>query len=330
MIIMAAALRMTAREWGLLVILSVLWGGAFFMASIALKEATPLGLAFSRIAIAALALAALGWLMGLPFPRRFAEWRAFAILALVGNAIPFVLLYWAQTQITGGLASILNAMTPVFTILLAHVATRDEKIDLRRFLGVLIAVGGVATIVGPSALAHGGALWPEIAVLGAACCYAVASVYARRFRAYPPITTSLAQLVVGAFLLLPFVLFEGAPFRGAAPSVVTLLCILALGLLSTALAFIIFFRVLSRAGAANTALVTLLVPVSAILLGALVLGDTLVARQYAGLALIACGLLVIDGRLFDFLRGLMSRWRGKPDASGRSASPMLNEPQQSQ
>ena len=327
---MAATLRMTAREWGLLVILSVLWGGAFFMASVALKEATPLGLAFFRISIAALALCALDWLLGLPFPRRLAEWSAFAKLALVGNAIPFVLLYWAQTQITGGLASILNAMTPVFTILLAHVATRDEKIDLRRFMGILIAVGGVATIVGLSALSHGEQVWPEIAVLGAAGCYAVASVYGRRFRAYPPITTSLAQLVVGAFLLLPFVLFEGAPFRGATPSAVTLLCILGIGLLSTALAFIIFFRILSRAGAANAALVTLLVPVSAILLGALILGDTLVGRQYAGLAMIAGGLLVIDGRPLDLLRGLMSRWRGKPDASGRSASPMLNEPQQLQ
>jgi drug/metabolite transporter (DMT)-like permease len=326
---MAAALRMTAREWGLLVILSVLWGGSFILASIALKETTPLGLAFFRIGIAALALVALGLLMGLPFPRRFSEWRAFAFLALVGNVIPFVLLYWAQTQITGGLASILNAMTPVFTILLAHVATQDEKIDLRRFLGVLTAVGGVATTIGPSALTHGGQIWPEIAVLATGCCYAVASVYARRFRAYPPITTSLAQLAVGAFLILPFVLFQGAPFRVAAPSMVTLLCILALGVLSTALAFIIFFRVLSRAGAANTALVTLLVPVSAILLGALVLGDTLVGRQYAGLALIACGLLIIDGRPLDSLRRLIARWRGKPDASGRSASPMLNEPQQS-
>lgn len=327
---MAAALRMTAREWGLLAILSVLWGGAFFMASVALTEATPLGLAFFRIGIAALALCAVGWLMGLPFPRRFAEWSAFAKLAMVGNAVPFVLLYWAQTQITGGLASILTAMTPVFTIALAHVATRDEKIDFRRLVGILTAVGGVATIIGPSAFSHGGQLWPEIAVLGAAGCYAVASVYGRQFGAYPPLTTSLAQLVVGALVLLPFVLLDGAPFRVETPSAVTLLCILALGLLSTALAFIIFFHILSRAGAANAALVTLLAPGSAIVLGALVLGDTLVARQYAGLALIACGLLVIDGRPVALLRRLLSRSKATPDVSGRSASPMLNEPQQSQ
>jgi drug/metabolite transporter (DMT)-like permease len=327
---MAAVLRMTAREWGLLIVLSLLWGGAFFMGSVALKQVTPLGLAFFRISIAALALGVAVRLLGLPFPRRFAEWGAFARLALVGNAIPFTLLYWAQTQITGGLASILNAMTPIFTILLAHIATQDEKIDASRLLGILTAIVGVATIIGPSAFAHGGQLWPEIAVLAASCCYAVASVYGRQFRAYPPITTSFAQLLVGAVLVLPFVLVEGAPFRVAMPGAVTLLCILALGIFSTALAFIMYFSILSRAGAANAALVTLLVPVSAILLGALILGDTLVVRQYAGLVLIACGLLIIDGRPLTFLRGKLRGWRGGADVSGRSGSPMLNEPQQLQ
>jgi drug/metabolite transporter (DMT)-like permease len=310
-----AALRMTAREWGLLAFLSLLWGGAFFMSAVALKEVTPVALAFLRVSLAALALGLASWTMDLRFPRRLAEWRAFAALALVGNAAPFVLLYWAQTQITGGLASILNAMTPVFTIILAHIATRDEKIDLRRFIGVLAAVAGVATIVGPSALDHGGQLWPEIAVLAAACCYATASVYGKRFRAYPPMTTSLAQLLVGSLLLLPLMLIEGPPFRGASPSMVTLACIVGLGLFSTALGFIIYFRILSRAGAANAALVTLLVPVSAILLGALILGDTLVARQYAGLALIAIGLLIIDGRLLAYLRARVSRSTQHSEAS---------------
>jgi drug/metabolite transporter (DMT)-like permease len=301
------------------------------MSSVAIKETTPIGLAFFRVTIGALTLTALAWMMGLRFPQKLGEWRAFAVLAVIGNVMPFVMLYWAQTRITGGLASILNATAPVFTLVLAHIFTKDEKIGIRSLAGVAAAIAGIATIIGPSALSHSGNLWAEVAVLATACCYAAGSVYGRRFKNYPPIITSVAQLIVGALILLPLVAVEASPFHGRTPSLATLASIAGIGILCTALAFIIFFRILARAGAANAALVTLLVPGSAILLGALILGDRLVARQYAGLALILIGLLVIDGRPLEYLRDRLSRRpRGTPDASGRPASPMLNEPQQSQ
>jgi drug/metabolite transporter (DMT)-like permease len=322
-----AALRMTAREWGLLLTLSILWGGAFFLSSIAIKEMTPFGLAFWRVAIAALALGVALRALGLSLPKRAQEWRAFAMLAVVGNAAPFSLLAFAQTQITGGLAAILNAMTPIFTILLAHAFTRDEKITLRRLSGVLAGFLGVVTIVGPSALTdHGDKLLAEAAVLGAATCYAMAGVYGRRFGAYPPLVVSYAQLAVGTVMLLPLVLLAGAPFHAPAPSLLTIACVIAVAVFSTALAFGIYFRILRRAGSTNAALVTILVPVSAILLGAAILGDDLLPRHFAGFALIAIGLLVIDGRPLHYLGAVLGPARRKPDVADRSASPMLNEP----
>jgi len=318
---------MTAREWGWLVALSVLWGGAFFMTSVALKEMTPFGLAFFRISIAALTLGIAVWVMGGAIPARLTDWRAFTILAIFGNAVPFCLLAWAQTQISGGLAAILNAMTPIFTILIAHVFTQDEKITLGRFLGILLAVCGVAVIVGPSALTlHGGQLWAEAAVLGASCCYAIAGVYGRRFGGYPLLIPAFMQLMIGSALVLPVLLLAGTPVRVAMPSLTTIACVLGLAVFSTALAFGIYFRILRSAGATNAGLVTILVPVTAILLGALILGDQLVARHYAGLVMIATGLLIIDGRPLQVLRSVVFRARNKPDVSGPAAPHMLNEP----
>jgi drug/metabolite transporter (DMT)-like permease len=195
-----SAPQMTAREWGLLILLSFLWGGAFFFAAVALKEVTPHALVFFRMVIASLALGVAGLAMGVTFPRELAVWRRVAVLGLFSTAMPFMLLYWAQTHIASGLAAILNAMTPIFTILVAHLFTRDEKIDARRLIGVLAGVAGVAVIVGPSAVSHlaRGNLLAEAAVLGAAFCYAVASVYGRRFQTQSPIVLSFGQMVAGS------------------------------------------------------------------------------------------------------------------------------------
>lgn len=326
-----SAPRMTAREWGMLILLSFLWGGSFILAAIALREMTHYGLAFFRVAAAAVALGLTVWMLRLPVPRDWATWRGMAVLALFGIALPFNLLYWAQTHIPSGLAAILNAMTPIFTILAAHMFTRDEKIDSRRLVGVLASIGGVAIIVGPSAFGgQEGHILAEAAVLGAGMCYAIATVYGRRFSGYSPITLSFAQMVVGALYLLPVMLLGGGPLHVPVPSLTTVGAVLAIGTLSTALAFVMFFRILARAGATNAVLVTLLVPVSAILLGVAVLGESLAPRQFLGLTLIALGLLVNDGRPLAYLRGGLARLRQRPDVSGRAASTMLNEPHHSQ
>jgi drug/metabolite transporter (DMT)-like permease len=326
-----SAPRMTAREWGLLVLLSILWGSAFFFAGWSLKEITPHGLAFFRVAIAALALGLTAVVLRLPFPRGIEIWSRLALLSLISTAIPFTLLYWAQTQIASGLAAILNAMTPIFTILVAHVATRDERIDARRFIGVLAGVVGVAVIVGPSAIGHmDGSLWAEAAVLGAGICYALASVWGRRFTGQSPVVVSFAQMVFASAILLPVMLISGAPFRVPVPSPSVIAAVLALGIFSTGLAFVMFFNILKSAGATNAVLVTLLVPVSAIMLGVVILGEIIAPRQFAGLSMIALGLLINDGRPLEFVLAGLARIRQRPDVAGSSAVPMLNEPHHSQ
>jgi drug/metabolite transporter (DMT)-like permease len=326
-----SAPKMTAREWGLLILLSFLWGGAFFFAAVALKEVTHHGLAFFRVAIAAIALGLTGMLLRLPFPKGWAVWGGIAVLGLFSTAIPFTLIYWAQTHIASGLAAILNAMTPIFTLVVAHFYTRDEKMDGQRLFGVLAGIGGVAIIVGPSAVGRQeGHVLAEVAVLGAGLCYAIASVWGRRFASHPPVTISFAQMAVGTVYLLPVMLLTGEPLRVAMPSLTTIGAVLAIGLLSTALAFVMFFRILARAGATNAILVTLLVPVSAILLGVLVLGESLGPRQFGGLILIALGLLINDGRPLNYARGWLAGLRQRPDVSGRAAPHMLNEPHRSQ
>jgi drug/metabolite transporter (DMT)-like permease len=325
-----SAPKMTAREWGLLILLSFFWGGAFFLAAVALKEVTHHGLAFFRVLIAALALGLLSALLQLSLPRDWGVWRRIAVLALFSTAIPFTLLYWAQTQIPSGLAAVLNAMTPIFTLLLAHVFTRDEKIDTQRFVGVLAGVCGVIIIVGPTALGgHDGDILAEIAVLGAALCYGIASIFSRRVTGLSPITLSFAQMVVASVYLLPVMLLTGAPLRFGSISLTTVGAVIGIGVLSTALAFVLFFHIAARAGATNAVLVTLMVPVSAILLGVFVLGESLGARQVAGLVLIALGLLINDGRPFAAMRGWITHSRQRPDVSGSAAPHMLNEPHHS-
>ena len=320
---MAAAPRMTAQEWVLLLFLSILWGGSFFLSAIAIKEVEPFTLAFARMAMGALALAAAAFVMDLRFPRDAASWGGYLIMGMVMSAVPFSLIYYGQTQISGALASILNATTPLFTLLIAHVFTRDEKITPRRLFGVLAGLGGVIFIIGPAALAESGArIAAQGAILGAALCYGVAGVYGKRFRDASPVVTACGQLTAGAAFILPMAAMFDHPLSRPLPGLVSLACVVALALFSTALAFIVYFRILRRAGATNVTLVTLLVPVSAILLGAMILDETLAPRHFGGLALIACGLLIIDGRVLD----LLTRRRGA-DASGLAAPHMLDNPQ---
>ncbi len=295
---MAAAPRMTATEWGLLLFLSFLWGGSFFLSAVAVKEIAPFSLAFARMALAAAALAVVAFATGQRFPKDAVTWGAYSIMGAVMSAVPFSLIYHGQTQISGGLASILNATTSLFALLFAHIFTRDEKITAQRLLGVLAGLGGVIVIIGPAALAESGSrVAAQMAVLGAAMCYGIASIYGKRFRDSSPVVTACGQLTAGAVFLLPMAVVADNPLSRPVPGLISLACLVALALFSTALAFIVYFRILRRAGATNVTLVALLVPVSAILLGAMILGETLELRHFGGLALIACGLTIIDGRL---------------------------------
>jgi len=292
---MPARLSLSATDWLLLVFLSILWGGSFFFAKIAVDELPPLTLALGRVGIAAALLAVLAGRAGLISLAR--AWPAFAVLGLLNNVIPFTLIFWGQTHIPSGLASIFNATTPIFTALIAHFATRDEKLDAAKLVGVTTGFVGVMAMLGPEVLGDiGGGLWAQLACLVAAVSYAVAGIWGRRLAHLPAVTVAAGQLIAASVMLAPLAMLVDRPWRLAMPSPAALAALLALAVLSTALAYVIYFRILARAGATNLLLVTFLIPVSAILLGTAVLGERLAPHHFAGMAIIAVGLAAIDGR----------------------------------
>ena len=290
---------MSAVDWLMLVSLSVLWGGSFFFAKIAVGELPPLTLALGRVAIAAALLIALARATGVALPDRFGPFLA---MGLLNNALPFSLIFWGQTHIPSGLAAILNATTPLFTVLVAHFATADEKLTAARLAGVAAGFAGVVVMLGPDLLRELGTnVAAQLACLAAAVSYAFAGIYGRRFRGEPALRVAAGQLVASSALLAPIVIALDQPWQLAPPSGTAWAALVALAALSTALGYLLYFRILARAGATNVLLVTFLIPVSAILLGTLLLGEVLAARHIVGMAAIAVGLAVIDGRV---LRGL--------------------------
>jgi drug/metabolite transporter (DMT)-like permease len=287
---------MSPTDWLLLIALSLLWGGSFFFGKVAVSEIPPLTVAFGRVAIAAAILIALARATGVALPATFAAWRPFAIMGLLNNAIPFVLILWGQTHIPSGLAAILNATTPLFTVLVAHAATRDERLTPSRLLGVTIGLGGVVVMIGPDLRDLGSNVAAQGACLLAASSYAFAGIYGRRFRGEPALRVAAGQFVMSSLMLAPLALVLDRPWTLTPPSAAAWAALMGTAILSTALGYLIYFRVLARAGATNVLLVTFLIPVSAILLGTLILGEQLAVRHIVGIIAIAIGLAAIDGR----------------------------------
>ena len=310
---------MRAAEWALLIALSLLWGGSFFFTGLAVRELPPLTIVTLRVALAALLLQLAVLATGGRMPRDLATWRAFLGMGFLNNVVPFCLIVWGQTRIASGLASILNATTPLFAVLVAHLLTRDEKMTGGRLAGVLVGFAGVVVMIGPAALSGlgGDAILPELAVLGGALSYSLAGIFGRRFKAMgvAPIASAAGQVTAAAALLLPITLLVDRPWTLAPPGAATWGAIGGIASLSTALAYVLYFRILASAGATNLMLVTFLIPVSAILLGSVALGERLRPEHLLGMALIGAGLAAIDGRLFRLAR----RPRGAaPAGSGRS------------
>ena len=289
--------RIDARDWSLLAALSVLWGGSFFFNGVVLRELPPFTLVLLRVALAAIVLLPVLRAYGLPFPKGWAGWRPFFLVALFNNVLPFSLIVIGQTTIPSGLASILNATTPLFTVMVM-AAAGEEKLILRRVAGVIVGLIGVMILRG-GALGFESGQGPGVLLcLAAALSYGISALVARRSLSdSPPLATATFQLMASS-LMMAFVaaVFE-RPWQLPLPGVVTWLAVLGLAALSTALAYIVFFQVLRRSGATNVMLVTLLVPVTAILLGALVLGEHIAPREIAGALVIGSALLLIDGRV---------------------------------
>lgn len=293
-------MQMTSREWALLTFLSIIWGGAFFFVAVAVHVVPPLTVVFLRVAIAALALLIYLQIRGekLKFERSLL--LAFLVMGMLNNIIPFSLLFWAQTTIPSGLASILNATMPMFSIVVAHFALADEKMAANKIIGVVLGLFGVMALVGGGALeGENVAIFGMVACLGAALSYACAATFGRRFRTMDVSNSYVAfgQLTGSTLVMIPLMLIVDRPWELSMPGTGVILAIVALALVSTALAYVIYFQLLASVGAVNVALVTLLVPVSAILLGTVFLNEILETRHYVGLALILTGLIAVDGRL---------------------------------
>lgn len=289
---------MGSVEWLLLILLGVIWGSGFFFAHIAVTEIPPLTLVLLRVGIAAVALHVYLLAIGVSFAPALSRWRLFVALSLSNNIVPFALIFTGQTVLGAGVASVLNATTPFWTIIIANAFTRDEKASWNKVAGVLLGIGGTAIMIGPGLIAGlGGPAWAKFALIGAAISYAIALIVARRFRGMPSTLVATGQVSTSTVIMIPVALLANGTSGMVDLSALAWMSVLALALLSTSLGYLLYFTIIARAGATNASLVTLIVPMSAILLSAIFLGERLHLFEVAGMALIAGGLLTIDGRL---------------------------------
>jgi drug/metabolite transporter (DMT)-like permease len=298
-------------EWILLGLLSIIWGCSFFFIAVALRGFHPFTLVFIRVAVAAPVLLIVVRMSGVRFRSGLKVWIGYLILGALNNAIPFSLIAWGETRISSGSAAIFNATTPIFAGIIAHFFTTDEKLSVRNLIGMLVGFLGVYLMMSPELT--GGLSWRgfgQAAVLGAALMYAIAGIYAKRFKADPPLVTAAGMLVASSLLMFPLALAIDSPWL-ARPPLAAVGAVVALAVVGTALAYVLFFRVLAAAGAVNVLLVTFLVPIGAVILGATILKEVIRWEELAGMGLIFLGLIAIDGRIFAVLhRRVAPRGKG--------------------
>jgi drug/metabolite transporter (DMT)-like permease len=289
---------MALKDWAQLLLLGAIWGGSFFFARISVAEVHPLALVLFRVAIAAMALQLYLAVRGPSFRLAFQRAGLFFLLALTNNVIPFSLIFAGQTELGAGLASVLNATTPFWTLIIANFFTVDERLSWNKLAGIGLGIAGTAIMIGPGLLAGlGGPVWAKFALVGASLSYAIALMVARRFKNIPSPVVATGQLTASTVIMIPVVLVAHGTTGLFSASLPVWSAVFALALLSTAFAYILFFSLVASAGATNASLVTLIVPVSAILLGVTFLGEHLELFEIAGMAVIAFGLITIDGRL---------------------------------
>ena len=299
-----SSLRMSPLEWLMLAILGGFWGGTFFFNAIALPELPPLVVILLRVAIATVILWGVVLMSGVSVPRGRDVWIALTVMAFANSALPFFLIAWGQLHIASGLAAILIASSPLYAVVAAHFMTQDEGLTLGKVTGVLAGIVGVVILIGPEFLSGIGTnLLAQLSVIGAAVLYALSAIYARRFarQNVPPLIVATGQMTMATVLLLPVALIVDRPWTLSNPSLEAWGAVLGLAVLSTSVAYLIYFRILATAGAINILLVNFLVPVSALLLGIFVLGEHLALEQVIGMGFIVVGLLLIDGRILSRL-----------------------------
>lgn len=294
-----ASQAMSPAVWGMLILLGAIWGGSFFFARVAVAEINPFVLVLERVAIAAVALQLYLLIAGPSFSRARSHFGRFFLLALLNNVIPFSLIFLGQTQMGAGLASVLNATTPFWTLIVAQFLTADEKLSANKLAGIALGIAGTAVMVGPGIIAGlGGPVWAKFALIGASLSYAFALIVSRRmFTGLQPELIATGQLTASTIIMAPIILFAYGASTTYIGSAHVMAAVFGLALLSTAFAYILYFRIIAVAGATNASLVTLIVPVFAMLLGIAFLGEHLELFEMIGMLLIGLGLVVIDGRL---------------------------------
>lgn len=293
---------MSPLVWGMLIVLSLLWGGSFFFQGVAVQELPTFTVVVARVGLAALALWLMLPLLKIEMPMTAVAWKAFFAMAILNNVIPFTLIVWGQSHIASGLASIFNSMMPVFTIVIAHFLTADEKMTPLKVTGVVLGLIGVVVLIGGDALDGLGVnLFAQLAILGAGVSYGFAGIWGRRFSkmGIKPMASATGQVTASTIVLFPVMLLVDQPWTLALPSQFTVLSLVALAVFSTAIAYVLVFNIIARAGATNLSLVTFLIPPSAILLGIWFLNESLETKHIIGMLFIGLALMVIDGRLFN-------------------------------
>lgn len=297
----APALTLDLKSTMMLLLLAAVWGGSFFFGEIALREVPPLTITLHRVLWAVPILALLVRIKGIAVPKSLRVWGAYFVMGALNNAIPFSLIFWGQTQIDSGLASILNGTTAMFAAVVAGLLLPDEPLTAKKIIGAALGIAGVAFIMGPSALTEfNPSNLAQLAILGATLSYAFAGVWGKTaLGGQPPLMNALGMLIGSTVLMIPIVfVFDGPPNLSLSAGVWGAL--IGMAVLSTALAYFLYFAILVRAGAANLLLVTLLIPPFAIGLGVMFLGEQMGLEAWIGFAIIAFGFAVTDGRLFSY------------------------------
>lgn len=316
-------LTMSARDWFWLIGLAIIWGASYFFGKVAVDDIGPLTVAFGRVILAAAILYIVIRLRQLPIPRTRDDWIPFFGMGVLNSALPYSLIFWGVTSISSGLAAILTATVPIFTVIVAHFWTVDEKMSPAKAVGIGLGMAGVVVIMGRDlgALTSGSGL-AKLAIVAASISYAFSGIYGRRLKGKSPLILAWGQMCAATVLMLPLVLFVDRPWSTAEWKLDAVLSVIALATLCTAVAYMIFFRLLGTIGATNTSLVTFMIPVSSILLGFAFLSEPLVAAQLLGMGLIIAGMAVIDGRLTRRFFGSANATR----QSGILGKPVLERP----
>ena len=298
---MSITLKMSTSDWGIIMLLSLLWGGAFFLIELGLRGFPPNTLVFLRMAIAAPLMLIVLWFLKQKLPTDAKSWKQLFILGAINAALPFILFFWGQTQIDSGLASVLNATTPLWGVVTAHFLTRDEKATPARMIGVLLGMAGIIVMVGTEALSGiTGSVLAQLACLTATLSYAFAAIYGRTLSqsTMSPMVIATGQVITAAILMLPIAVIVDQPWTLPTPGWDAWAGAIGLAIPSTAVAYFFYFKLIDRAGASNAMLVAFIMPVIAIILGVVALGETVELKEIAGASLIALGLIAIDGRIF--------------------------------